>query len=177
MTISALAKRFPKVAVSGRYASVKLENVHVTIKRVRTDDDDFVCLINALSEMLAELNGEKNDYYAPLNTASSLAVALVAYVESVPVGCGGFRIMDDGAIEIKRMFVLSEQRGVGIGKALLSEIESIGREHGHSRIVLETSKRLPAATGLYQISGYTVIPNYGPYIGLDDSICMEKILA
>ena len=151
--------------------------MQVAIKRVRHDDNDFLCLVKTLSEMLAELNGEKNSYYAPLNVESSLAVALVAYVNDEAAGCGGSRPMDQETIEIKRMFVSPAQRGVGIGRAILAELESIGKQDGYEKARLETSKRLTIANRLYEKSGYAVIPNYGPYVGLDDSVCMEKLLS
>ncbi len=150
--------------------------MQVTIKRVRPDNGDFLSLVRPLTEMLAELNGEKNSYYAPLNAESSLVVALVAYVDDQPVGCGGSRPIDDGTIEIKRMYVLPTQRGVGVGKAILAALESIGAQDGYAKAKLETSRRLTNANRLYEESGYAVISNYGPYVGLDDSVCMEKIL-
>lgn len=37
--------------------------------------------------------------------------------------------------------------------------------------------RQHAAVALYERAGYTRIPLYGPYIGMDLSICMRKPLA
>jgi len=41
--------------------------------------------------------------------------------------------------------------------------------------VLEHGNKQPEASKLYQKQGYTVIPNYGQYIGMEEtSICMRK---
>ena len=82
--------------------------------------------------------------------------------------------MEDGAIEIKRMFVLPRHRGQGVGGSVLAQLEAWAAELGHSTIRLETSKRLSSAVGLYGRAGYEVVPNYGDYARVDDSVCMEK---
>jgi hypothetical protein len=42
--------------------------------------------------------------------------------------------------------------------------------------VLETGKRQPDAVALYKKCGYKQIPNYGQYIGMENSVCFEKWL-
>jgi putative acetyltransferase len=148
----------------------------IRVRRTTSDDPEFLTLERALTEFLAELNGEKNSYYAQHNKAASLSNAVVAYADEQRVGCGGFRPVEDGGVEIKRMFVSPEVRSGGIGGAILRELEEWARELGYSRSMLETSKRLGSAVRLYEKSGYSVIPNYGPYVGVGDSVCMEREL-
>jgi putative acetyltransferase len=45
---------------------------------------------------------------------------------------------------------------------------------GYSIARLETGKGQPEAIGLYEKAGYSVIENYGPYIGIENCICMKK---
>ena len=59
---------------------------------------------------------------------------------------------------------------------ILNELETWAKELGYEKTVLETVKRQTEAVALYNKSGYKVIPNYGQYIGVDNSICFEKIL-
>jgi len=47
---------------------------------------------------------------------------------------------------------------------------------GYRKCVMETGKRQPDAVQLYTKNGYEVIPNYGPYIGVENSVCFEKAL-
>ena len=146
------------------------------IERADPSHADFLFLARQLTAFLAELNGEKNDFFVQFNQASSLTHAVVAYDGDKPIGCGGLRRNEDGSAEIKRMFVLPSLRGAGIGVRILNELESIAQEQSYSPVYLETSKRLGAAIHLYQKSGYDIIPNYGPYVGLEDSICMRKLI-
>ncbi len=79
-----------------------------------------------------------------------------------------------GAMEVKRMYTLPEYRGKGIAAAVLNELEKWAAELGCGRCVLETGMKQPEAIRLYEKSGYSVIPNYGQYAGLENSVCFEK---
>jgi len=101
---------------------------------------------------------------------------VIAYYNEKPIGCGCFKAFDDGSVEIKRMYVSNEQRGKGIGAAILAELEKWAAELKMSSIVLETGNNQPEAVHLYGKMGYSVIPNYGQYSGMETSICMKKEL-
>lgn len=148
----------------------------IRIRRTSATDPEFVHLVGSLDAFLAELNGEQHSFYSQHNRSESLAGVLVASRDGEPVGCGAFRRLDEAAAEIKRMFVLPAERGAGIGRTILDSLEADAVEAGCSYARLETSKRLEAAVRLYSTSGYAVIPNYGPYAGVEDSVCMEKDL-
>ncbi len=145
------------------------------IQRTHADDPDFVALIEKLNAFLAVLNGEEHAFYSQFSLRDSLPYVVVAHLNDEPVGCGAFRPNEMGA-EIKRMFVNPSARGRGVGAAVLAELEKWASESGHTRAVLETSKRLEPAVALYQKAGYSVIQNYGPYVDVADSVCMEKDL-
>ena len=49
---------------------------------------------------------------------------LLAVVDGTPVGCGGFRPLGPGRAELKRMYVDPSQRGRGVGRRLLRELEA-----------------------------------------------------
>ena len=40
----------------------------------------------------------------------------------------------------------------------------------------ETGKRQPEAIALYEKNGYNRTPNYGQYVGVENSVCFEKVL-
>jgi len=68
-------------------------------------------------------------------------------------------------------------RGKGVGAAVLTELEKWAAELGYTAMVLEHGNKQPEASKLYQRQGYAIIPNYGQYIGMEEtSICMRKIL-
>jgi GNAT superfamily N-acetyltransferase len=75
------------------------------------------------------------------------------------------------------MFVSEDERGKGMGVLIMRELETWADELGFENTVLETGYAQPEAIHLYKKQGYTVIPNYGPYIGNEEfSICMKKSL-
>ena len=55
-------------------------------------------------------------------------------------------------------------------------LENAAREQGYRYLILESGEPLVAAMALYRKIGYKVIPNYGQYKDMPDSICMKKKL-
>ena len=88
---------------------------------------------------------------------------LVAHLDGVPVGCGGWRSHGDDTAELKRMYTAPDVRGRGVARALLAAVEESARRHGRKRVILECGDRQPEAIGLYTSSGYERIPNFGYY--------------
>jgi len=79
-------------------------------------------------------------------------------------------------MEVKRMYTLPESRGKGISSKVLGELEKWATELSCKKCILETGKKQPEAIGLYKKNGYEVIPNYGQYAGIENSVCFEKDL-
>lgn len=71
-----------------------------------------------------------------------------------PVCCGGVKRLDDGACEIKKMYVVPEVRGRGVARALLRALEQRARELGYTTARLDTGPRQANARGLYGAEGY-----------------------
>ena len=85
---------------------------------------------------------------------------------------GAFLLFEEDTAEVKRVFVKESYRGKGISKKLMSLLEERAKEKGYSKLLLESGELLTAAMGLYRSIGYAVIPNYGEYKCMKDSICM-----
>jgi putative acetyltransferase len=146
------------------------------LKRTTANDDDFRLLVKQLDhELWVELE-EDQATYDQYNKVSDILTAIVAYNNTEPVACGCFKGFDDNTVEIKRMFVCKEQRGKGLSKKILIGLEQWAREQNYKYAVLETSVHFTTARNLYTTSGYAVIPNYGPYACLPESVCMKKQL-
>jgi GNAT superfamily N-acetyltransferase len=77
---------------------------------------------------------------------------------------------------MKRMFVLPEMRGKQLAARMLQELEAWAVEEGNTGAVLETGHRQVEAIRLYTVAGYSLIENYGQYIGMEESICYRKEL-
>jgi putative acetyltransferase len=149
----------------------------IEIKRTTADDGDFLALVATLDAELGIRDGEEHDFYAQFNKPVGLNGVIVAYLEGVPVGCGAFKEYSDGTAEIKRMFVDPNARGNRIGGTILAELELWAHEMTFIECVLETGLKQPEAIALYKRSGYDVIPNYGQYAGVENSVCMRKMLS
>ena len=141
--------------------------------RTSSENSDFKKLSALFDEYLVDIDGDEREFFAFYNNVQ-LEHVLVVYENEIAVGCGGFKKYDDHTAEIKRMFVHPDQRGKGIASLILNELESWAKEFGFSSYILETSPKLTSAIALYQKTGYQLIPNYGQYIGVENSICMKK---
>jgi putative acetyltransferase len=148
------------------------------IKFIRTTSEnaDFRNLINSLDEDLYQRNGEAQLQYRQYNQVDSIGHVVVIYAEDKPVGCGCYKRFDDQTVEMKRMFVLPEMRGRQLAARMLQELETWAIEEGNTRAVLETGHRQVEAVRLYTVAGYSLIENYGQYVGMEDSICYRKEL-
>ncbi len=93
------------------------------------------------------------------------------------IGCGAIRVLEPTTAEIKRMYVEPEQRGKGVGRAILVRLELAARRVAVKRLVLETGIYQEAAIALYRQAGFSEIPCWGEYLTSATSICFEKPLA
>lgn len=85
--------------------------------------------------------------------------------DAADVGCGGIRRVapsDEGAVrfEVKHLWLQPHTRGLGLGAALLAELEARAAAFGADEIVLDTNASLESATRLYLRAGYESIPPY-----------------
>jgi putative acetyltransferase len=92
------------------------------------------------------------------------------------VGCGGIARFDATRGELKRMYVVPEARGRGLGRLLLDELEAQARAFGYTGLVLETGDRQDAALALYGRAGFVRRPCWPPYDSRALSFCFEKPL-
>lgn len=148
----------------------------VSILRTDSTSRDFVELVARLDAELAERDGSEHEYYAQFNKIESIKHVVIAYDDGKAVACGAFKQFEPDAMEVKRMYTLPEYRGKGIAALVLAELETWATELPCGRCVLETGLKQPEAIRLYEKSGYSRIPNYGQYVGMDNSVCFEKML-
>ncbi len=147
----------------------------ISIQKTTSDNPDFQNLTGLFDEYLVDIDGDEKDFFAQYNQIY-LEHVIVYYENEIALGCGAFKEYEPKVAEIKRMFVLPDQRGKGIAVAILNELEIWAKTSGYESTMLETSVRLESAIALYKKSGYKIIPNYGQYIGVESSVCMEKMI-
>lgn len=100
---------------------------------------------------IADLSG----HYAPPENC-----LLLARVEGQAVGCIAMKRFDDGACEMKRLYVRAEHRGRGIGRALCEAVIAAARQAGYKHMRLDTVLPRDAAMGLYYSLGFENIEPY-----------------
>jgi putative acetyltransferase len=74
------------------------------------------------------------------------------------VGCGGMYPLTSEEIELRKMYLLPEARGRGLGLALLTTLVDFARERGFTAVVLETASVLKDARALYERFGFVETP-------------------
>ncbi|WP_267404364.1 MULTISPECIES: GNAT family N-acetyltransferase [unclassified Chryseobacterium] len=148
----------------------------MTITRTDSSNTDFQYLVKFLDQDLAVRDGDEHAFYHQFNAIDQLKNCVLFFVDEKPVACGAFKKYEDDTVEIKRMYSLPEYRGKGFASKILAELEVWAKEEDFTFAVLETGLKQPEAIALYQKNGYELIPNYGQYIGIENSVCYKKTL-
>jgi putative acetyltransferase len=148
----------------------------ITILRTNSENSFFRDLVRSLDSELEIVDGKDHSFYSQFNKIDKIRCVVVAFENDIPVGCGAIKEYSEDTMEIKRMYVAPQFRKKGIASEILSELEKWAGELSCTRCVLETGKRQPEAIGLYKKSGYKIIPNYGQYAGVENSVCFDKDL-
>lgn len=148
----------------------------VIFKDTNGENPGFVMLCAKLDNALDELVGGrcKRVQYEQYNQRDNIHDVIVAYREGEPIGCGAFKMYDEDHAELKRIYVESSHRNMGLGAELVRRLEAKAKIKGYRWCILETGKPLEAASHMYKKAGYKIIPNYGQYENMADSICMER---
>ncbi|QLE54267.1 GNAT family N-acetyltransferase [Nostoc sp. TCL26-01] len=87
--------------------------------------------------------------------------------QSQIVGTGAYYPVKRGekAVEIRKMYLLSSVRGLGLGKYLLQQLETAIAFRGFQQIWIETASVLVEAVKLYENNGYL------PATGVETARC------
>ncbi|MBK8242055.1 MAG: GNAT family N-acetyltransferase [Saprospiraceae bacterium] len=148
------------------------------IHLIRTDNhhEDFKLLVIELDKELKLRDGDDHTFYAQYNKSDNIKYVLVAYNQELPIACGAIKEYDQDTMEIKRMFVRPNYRNQGLASLILKALEQWCQELHYIKCMLETGINQPEAIRLYEKNNYTKIPNYGPYINVENSFCFLKVL-
>jgi GNAT superfamily N-acetyltransferase len=149
-------------------------NNKITITKTTSENPDFINLITAFDSYLWAKYPELKKNYWGNNIIEINPNVVLIYLDDKAVACGCFKKYDANTVEIKRMFVSPEARGMGLAQKILQELELLASELDYSYAVLETLFKQTAAIALYQKVGYEIVENYEPYVGLENSVCMRK---
>jgi putative acetyltransferase len=140
--------------------------------------DDIRELIAELNATLLDLTPPEFCFHLTVEQMASPATTLfVARDDGRAVACGALHRHEGGVAEVKRMYTRPSHRGRKIGQMIVERIETLARQEGISKLVLETGDRHPAAWTVYERAGFT---RCGPVLDYPDSqwsVFYEKNLA
>ncbi|MBW4440715.1 MAG: GNAT family N-acetyltransferase [Plectolyngbya sp. WJT66-NPBG17] len=125
-------------------------------------------LIQALAEyekLSHQVTGSIDNLHAHLFGEKPCVEAIVAVVETQPIGFALFlhnysTFLTKPGIYLEDLFVLPDYRGLGIGKALLTQLAQTALERDCERLewcVLDWNE---SAIGFYKRMGATVLPDW-----------------
>ena len=148
--------------------------MNIKIVRTNAKHKDFINLIKKLDAYLKITDQEEHDFYNQFNAIDVIKHVVIAYYKEQAIGCGAIKSFNEDALEVKRMYVLPEARGKGFAQKILLDLENWTKELGYKNCILETGKRQVDAVQFYHKCNYKVIPNYGQYANMENSVCFSK---
>lgn len=162
-------------------AGAELRVGAVVLRPVRYDDPVASGLVEEVQgEYVCRYGGRDAAAVDPADFAAPHGLFLVAAVDGVPAGCGGWRVHRSGTtgstVELKRMYVRPAFRRHGVARALIGALEETAARAGHAAVVLNCGTRQPEALALYSRGGYTPVPGYGRYARSPDAVFLGKQL-
>jgi putative acetyltransferase len=156
-----------------------MRDLSLSVSAEPFDSDDARRLVASLDAALTELYPPEQRFGPNLKAEhleDGRGTFVIARDGKRAIGCGAIRLLDPDTAEAKRMYVEPDQRGRGVGRAVLASLEAAARQLGVQRIVLETGIHQEAAISLYRRAGFTRIDCWGEYASSPTSICFEKHL-
>lgn len=141
----------------------------ITIEQVQSDD------LDSARELLAEymawtktVEGDAHDAPTFAGHAEELASLpgiyalpkgrlLLGRVDGKLAGCVAIKPHDDRVCELKRVYVRSAFRGVGLGAQLVRRAVEEARAIGYERMVLDSHVSMRGAHAIYRSLGFTVV--------------------
>lgn len=149
-------------------------NPIIRVVKTTSENPDFISLIKTFDIFLWERYPElKNDYWGN-NLIEFNSNVFIIYSNGKAVACGCFKKYNTNTVELKRMFVSPEARGLGLAQRVIKELENEAIDQGFETMILETLYKQIEAINLYQKVGFEIVENYEPYEGLTNSVCMRK---
>ena len=119
------------------------------VERADIQSPEALQLIDALNAELtaaySDTPGANHFRVDSSEVAPGQGAYVIAWRGETPIGCGAVRRLDAKTAEIKRMYVIPPERGAGVGRRIVLELESQARVLGVDRVVLETGTKQAVA--------------------------------
>lgn len=117
---------------------------------------------------LSEMDDVQRNYFENGGTF------LVTVSDGHIIGTGAIRYLEDGVCELKRLWLLLEYHGQGLGYRMMQELYKIAHQKGYKVMRLLTDRTVQRrAVDFYKRLGFYEIPSFG---NDPDDMGMEMIL-
>jgi len=147
----------------------------ITVRPEHPNQPEVIRLIEALDAFAIAHYPPESNHFLDIEALSDPTVTfLVVRDGGEAVGCGAILRDARGWGEVKRMYVQPEQRGRGIGRRVLAELEAIVRAARLDLLRLETGIHNIGALALYRRAGFVECEPFGDYAPDPLSVFMEK---
>ncbi|MDO6728034.1 GNAT family N-acetyltransferase [Cognatishimia sp. 1_MG-2023] len=148
----------------------------VTVAIADPRDPRATALLHRSHALMQSLFAEEDNHYLEVSELCAANISFfVAKKDETYLGC--VALANKGHYgEMKSMFVDPATRGLGIGAALMQQLETEARAQGLVAIKLETGDTLHEAHRLYYRFGFSDCGPFGDYTASPASVFMMKSL-
>ena len=116
--------------------------------------------VASLAEDISFQNVDDELAGLPGKYARPAGVVLIARNAGEAAGAVGYRMVEPGVCEMKRLYVRPAFRGTGLGRELANELIADARECGYRTMLLDTLASMGAARALYRDLGFVPVTPY-----------------
>ena len=154
-----------------------MDEQRIIINQADPRSPSSVALIQELDRHLNGLYPADSNHLMDIDALCARDVRFfVAQVHGESVGCGAVKQFADYT-EVKRVYVSTRARGLGVAKHLIETLEKATRDAGLAVMRLETGIYQPDALALFEKMGFSQTSSFGDYPKDDPySVFMERKL-
>jgi len=120
--------------------------------------DDVASVVTLVTEVLAEFGltfgNSTDDALLQLPESYAAGAFWVAYDGDALLGTCGVDAVGPATFELRKMYLRSSARGLGLGKRLLDVAVAWARERGGTKLVLDTTEQMARAIAFYEAHGF-----------------------
>jgi len=144
----------------------------VTLCVEKPNRREVIGLVAELDKYLQSLYPPESNYLLDVHTLMGEDILFLTAKDGERyVGCGAVKMVKEGQYgEIKRMYVVPDERGKRIGYKILAELERLALQAGFKILKLETGIYQREAISLYEKFGFQRTAWFGEY--KDDPLCL-----
>jgi putative acetyltransferase len=150
----------------------------VSIEAVDPRIPEVIGMIRELDRYMGRLYPAESNHLMDIHSLVQHDVRFfAAKVNGAFCACGAIKLHGREYAEVKRVYVMPDTRGLGLGRRIVATLEESARREGIGLMRLETGISQPEALALFEASGFRRCSAFGAYPADDPySVFMEKRL-